>query len=434
MILDAVYLLVAMLVLPWVAWRKFSGGRPVAAPWRRFTGRIDPLATKGGRPRVWLHGVSVGEVNLLHRLAEEIRRVDPAIDCVVSSSTTTGLELATARFGAERTFPCPLDFSWAVKTAMDRVRPDLIVLGELELWPNLLGIAHARGIPILVANGRMSDRSFRGYRRLGGIARRMLSRLEVVLARSEEDAARFRSLGAGSVEVTGSMKFDGVAGDREATTVRELASLAGLGEAPVFVAGSTQAPEELLAIDAFLDASREHPRLRLLIVPRHVERSAEIAGLLESKGVRWQSRSRLEADGPDPEAHVLLVDTTGELSRWWGTATVAFVGGSLDGKRGGQNMLEPAAYGVPLCFGPHTWNFREEVAMLLAAGGAEVVHDGRELGAFLQRALADRPWSESLASAARSLVEANRGAVRRTAERVVERLRRPSPGGGRWRA
>ncbi len=431
MILDAVYLFVAMLALPWVAWRKLSGGRPVAAPWRRFTGRIGPLVAKGDRPRVWLHGVSVGEVNLLHRLAEEIRRVDPAIDCVVSSSTTTGLELATARFGRDRTFPCPLDFSWAVRAVMTRVQPDLIVLGELELWPNLLGIAARLGIPVIVANGRMSDRSFHGYRRLGGIARRMLSQLGVVLARSEEDAARFRSLGAGNVEVTGSMKFDGVAGDRQAAGVRALASLAGLGDAPVFLAGSTQSPEEELAIDAFLAASRPHPLLRLLIVPRHVERSAEIAGLLGSKGVRWQKRSRLEIDGADPEARVLLVDTTGELGRWWGTATVAFVGGSLDGKRGGQNMLEPAAYGMPLCFGPHTRNFREEVAMLLAAGGAEAVHDGRELAAFLQRALADRSWSDSMASAARSLVEANRGAVRRTAERVVERLRQESRPGGR---
>lgn len=430
MILDAVYLLVALLALPWVAWRKLSGGRPVAAPWRRFTGRIGPLVAKGDRPRVWLHGVSVGEVNLLHRLAEEIRRVDPAIDCVVSSSTTTGLELATARFGTERTFPCPLDFSWAVRAVMTRVQPDLIVLGELELWPNLLGIARDRGIPVIVANGRMSDRSFRGYRRLGGIARRMLSQLAAVLARSEQDAARFRSLGAGNVEVTGSMKFDGVAGDRQAADVRALASLADLRDAPVFLAGSTQSPEEVLAIDAFLAVSRQHPRLRLLIVPRHVERSAEIAGLLESKGVRWQNRSRLETDGADPEARVLLVDTTGELSRWWGTATVAFVGGSLDGKRGGQNMLEPAAYGMPLCFGPHTWNFREEAAMLLAAGGAEVVHDARDLEAFLRRALADRAWSDSLASAARSLVDANRGTVRRTAERVVERLRPPFPPDG----
>jgi len=314
---------------------------------------------------------------------------------------------------------------------MNRVEPDLIVLGELELWPNLLGIAARRGIPVIVANGRMSDRSFRGYRRLGGIARKMLSQLGAVLARSEEDAARFRSLGAGDVEVTGSMKFDGVEGDRNAAGVRELASLAGLGDAPVFLAGSTQAPEEALAIDAFRAVSQRHPRLKLLIVPRHVERSAEIADLLESKGVRWQNRSRLETDGANPEARVLLVDTTGELSRWWGTATVAFVGGSLDGNRGGQNMLEPAAYGLPLCFGPHTWNFREEVAMLLAAGGADVVHDGRELEAFLQRALADRSWSDSLATAARSLVQANRGAVRRTAERVVERLRQPFPAGGR---
>jgi 3-deoxy-D-manno-octulosonic-acid transferase len=164
MLLNAVYLVAFVALLPWVAWRKLSGGRPVAAPWMRFTGGIPPLPRcDAGVSRIWFHGVSVGEVQLLSVLAAEIRRQADAaglpVDCVISSSTTTGLDVAAKRFGTDHTFPCPLDFTWAVNRVLDRVRPDLLVLGELELWPNLLACAHARGIPIVVANARMSEKS-----------------------------------------------------------------------------------------------------------------------------------------------------------------------------------------------------------------------------------------------------------------------------------
>ena len=165
--------------------------------------------------------------------------------------------------------------------------------------------------------------------------------------------------------LTGSLKYDGVKGDRDADDVRRLAALAGIAaDDVVFLAGSTQAPEERLALAAFEAASVDHPRLRLVIVPRHVERAQEIAALLDATGHDWRLRSRLatrEAEAAAPRPRVLLVDTTGELAAWWGTAAIAFVGGSLDGRRGGQNMLEPAAYGAAVSFGPFTRNFREEV-------------------------------------------------------------------------
>ncbi|MFM8952510.1 MAG: glycosyltransferase N-terminal domain-containing protein, partial [Planctomycetaceae bacterium] len=185
MLLDFAYLVAALLALPWVAWRRLSGGRPVAAPWTRLTGSIaPPPAPAADTSRIWLHGVSVGEVQLLSALAAELRaQADAAgrsIDCVISSSTTTGLELAAKRFGPNRTFPCPLDFTWAVDRVLDRVRPDLIVLGELELWPTLLARAARRGIPVVVANGRMSERSAAGYGRVAWLARRMLGRVTTV--------------------------------------------------------------------------------------------------------------------------------------------------------------------------------------------------------------------------------------------------------------
>jgi 3-deoxy-D-manno-octulosonic-acid transferase len=435
MLLNVVYLVAFVVLLPWVAWRKLSGGRPVAAPWTRFTGGIPPLPRCDvGVSRIWFHGVSVGEVQLLSVLAAEIRRQADesgrSVDCVISSSTTTGLDVAAKRFGAEQTFPCPLDFTWAVNRVLDRVRPDLLVLGELELWPNLLACVHARGIPVVVANARMSEKSAKGYGRIRPIVRRMLAKVSLVIARSQEDADRFTSFappGGCDVIVTGSMKFDGVKGDRQASDVLRLRHLAGFHDDDVvFLAGSTQAPEEQLSLDAFAAAAARHPRLRLVIVPRHVERTPEIVALLDRSGVRWQLRSRLGTPvaplPADLQARVLLVDTTGELGWWWGTAAIAFVGGSLDGKRGGQNMLEPAAYGAAVSFGPHTRNFRDEVRRLLAADAAVVVADGAALAEFVRQCLETEGFAAALGGRANELVASQRGSTAATAAAILRKL------------
>ncbi|NDC63240.1 MAG: 3-deoxy-D-manno-octulosonic acid transferase [Planctomycetia bacterium] len=432
MLLDALYLVAFVALLPWMAWRRLCGGRPVAAPWTRLAGAVAPLPRRPGVARIWMHGVSVGEVQLLASLAEEIDRqaaaAGRAVECIASSSTTTGLEVAGRRFGPRHSFPCPFDFTWAVTRVLDGIRPDMLVLGELELWPNLLALARARGIPIVVANARMSERSCRGYRRIGALTRRMLGRISLVLARSREDADRFALHGARDVIVTGSMKFDGVRGDRSAPEIERLRRLAGLAvDDIVFLAGSTQAPEEQLAVDAWRAAAAAHPRLRLVIVPRHVERAGEIASLLTRAGLRWRLRSRLdEPDDARPVAEqgpvILLVDTTGELGWWWGTATIAFVGGSLDGRRGGQNMLEPAAYGAAVSFGPQTHNFRDEVRILLESEAAVVVADGVDLAAFLQRCLDEPGWAASLGRRAADLVASHRGARAVTAREILGRL------------
>jgi len=427
MLLDLIYLVVFVALLPWIAWRRWSGGRPVAAPWIRFTGSIPPLPAKGARKRIWLHGVSVGEIQLLSSLAREIEaRAESrgqAVEFVVSSSTTTGLELAAKRFGHAVVFPCPLDFTWAVRRVLGAVDADLLVLGELELWPHLLAGAWQRRLPVVVANGRLSQHSARGYRRVAPLVRRMLSRVTLVSARSAADAERFRALGAANVVAAGSMKFDGVRGDRKHEDVRRLARLAGFRDDDVvFLAGSTQAPEEALAIDAYRAAAADHPRLRLVIVPRHVERKPELVALLDGSGLAWQARSILDKEGAAPDARVLLVDTTGELGAWWGTATIAFVGGSLDGKRGGQNMLEPAAYGAAVCFGPYTRNFDDEVAVLLAADAARVIADGPGLAMFVRACLDDPRTVLALGTRAAGTVAAHRGATAATAERILATL------------
>jgi 3-deoxy-D-manno-octulosonic-acid transferase len=227
------------------------------------------------------------------------------------------------------------------------------------------------------------------------------------------------------VAVTGSVKFDGAECDRGNPSTRRLADLAGFAaDDIVFLAGSTQNPEEKLALEAFQRLASSHPRLRLVLVPRHPERFAEVAKMLDESRVEWTRRSSLQPGRPAPENRVLLVDTVGELGAWWGTATLAYVGGSM-GSRGGQNMIEPAAYGADVAFGPRTENFRDVVGLLLAAAAATVVRDGGELEGWLRGCLETPAESAARGARAQSLVLAQQGATRRTLDQLGKLLETP---------
>lgn len=414
--LNAVYLALLAFASPWLAYKAARQGKYREGFGAKFLGAVPPR--QGDRPCVWLHAVSVGEVNLLATLLAEITRRRPGWECVISTTTMTGYALAKKKYAGYSVFYCPLDFSWAVRQAMRRIRPSCLVLAELELWPNLIRAAKEQGARVAVINGRLSQNSHRGYRRLRPLVAGVLRQVDLIAAQNQEYAERFLDLGAlhAAIRVTGSMKFDGAQTDRGNSATRRLSELVGISKGDiVFLAGSTQEPEEELAIATFRKLSAEHPQLRFILVPRHRERFEEVARLLESSGMPWQRRSRLEADDADPGARILLVDAIGELGTWWGTAEIAFVGGSL-GSRGGQNMIEPAAYGAAVSFGPNTRNFRDIVAMLLAAEAAVVVNDGTELTAFVRRALVDRLFAAALGQRARALVASQLGATARTFE------------------
>jgi 3-deoxy-D-manno-octulosonic-acid transferase len=335
--------------------------------------------------------------------------------------TQAGYRLALKRYAPRTVFYCPLDLSWAVNRAMKRVRPQVVVLCELELWPNLVAAARQHGSKVAIINGRLSDKSFRGYRRIHWLARRVLGQVDLVAAQNEEYAERFRTLGAraDAVQVTGSIKFDGARTNRNSVETRRLAALAGIEDGDVvFLAGSTQDPEESLALDVFERVAGEFPHLRVILVPRHPERFEEVAAMLDRRGVKWQRRSLLNSSSDDQganSARVLLVDAVGELGHWWGTARIAFVGGSLT-SRGGQNMIEPAAYGAAVSFGPNTWNFRDIVSLLLDKDGAVVVRNHEELEAFVRRCLSEPRYADELGRRARELVLGQQGAADRTVE------------------
>lgn len=417
LILNAVYLLLILASLPWFLWAAWRKGKYREGYAEKFLGRV-PVRTSDA-PCVWLHAVSVGEVNLLGPLLQAITCRRPDVECVISTTTHTGMNLARKKYPEHTVSYCPLDFTWATAEAMRRIRPDVLVLVELELWPNLVAAARRRGARVAVVNGRLSEPSFRGYRRVRPLLRSVLKRLDLVAVQDETYAERFLALGARreTVYATGSIKYDGAPTDRNNPSTRRLAELAGFApDDVVFLAGSTQDGEEAAALDTFRELAGEFPRLRLVLVPRHPERFDAVGRLLDTSGVAWVRRSRFSdgsSDAPASAARVLLVDTVGELGAWWGTTHIAFVGGSL-GSRGGQNMIEPAAYGAAVSFGPNTRNFRDIVAALLERHAAVVVADRTELTAFVRRCLDEPGWAAELGHRAQQHVREQLGATERT--------------------
>ncbi len=429
LILNTVYLLLLLAGLPWLLWSAWRKGKYREGYAEKLLGRV-PTRTSDA-PCVWLHAVSVGEVNLLSPLLHAIARRRPDAECVISTTTHTGMNLARRKYPEHTVFYCPLDFTWAAAEAMRRVRPSVLALAELELWPNLVAAAHRHGARVAVVNGRLSEPSFRGYRRIRFLLRRVFERIDLVAVQDGTYAERFLAVGARpeTVHVTGSMKYDGARTGRDNPATRRLAELAGFApDDVVFLAGSTQEGEEEAALAAFTELAGEYPRLRLVLVPRHPERFDAVARLLDQSGVAWVRRSRLPAASgdPAPAARVLLVDTVGELGAWWGTAHLAFVGGSL-GSRGGQNMIEPAAYGAAVSFGPNTRNFRDIVAALLTRDAALVVADRAELTAFARRCLSEPDWAAELGRRAQRHVREQLGATDRTAALLEPLLPGASP-------
>jgi 3-deoxy-D-manno-octulosonic-acid transferase len=429
-VLDLFYLLALVLLAPWVLYKVLTAGKYRHGLAAKLLGRVPPAARSAGapstRPRAWFHGVSVGEVHLLRQVVGAFRQRHPGWDLVVSATTDTGHGEAVRQFPDLPVFFFPFDFSWAVRWALGAVRPDLVVLAEGELWPNFVFAARALDIPVVVVNGRLSPRSARRYRRLSVLARPLLGCVDLVAVQTEEYAGHFLSLGvpAEKVVVTGSVKFDGVETDPRAEKVEEMRRLLNVQPGQrLWVCGSTQAPEEEVALAIYRRARADVPGLRLVLVPRQRERFDEVAALLGRSGLPFVRRSELAGPVADVDA-VVLVDTFGELSALWGLAEVAYVGGSLDGRRGGQNMIEPSAYGAAVTFGPHVWNFRDVAENLVAAGGAVQVADAAGLEAAVRALLSDADRRRRMGEAARRYVRTQQGATARTMTAIDEVLRR----------
>ncbi len=427
-LLNLIYLGLLFVCAPWLLYRSIRSGKYREGWAEKFKGKA-PLRI-GDRPCIWFHAVSVGEVLSLRPLVRELARRRPGWDLMVSTTTPTGLAVARRTFPELVTFYAPLDFSWSARRAVARVRPTVLALVELELWPNLVWTAKQAGARVAIINGRLSLRSHQGYRRLRGPLGSTLRRLDAVAAQTEEYAERFVDLGIPRqrVRVTGSVKFEGLENDRNNPKTLRLRRELGISPAEVvFVAGSTMDGEEAAALSAYRAARAEHPGLRLIVVPRHIERFEPVATWLRQQGesvIRRSAPASTTRQGvPGGSPPVILIDTIGELSAVWGLADVAYVGGSLKPGRGGQNMMEPAAFGASVLFGPHTENFRETVEHLLSRGGARQVGNAEELTSALADDLNDPESAANRGAAGRSYVLAQIGATDRTLaelDRLVE--------------
>jgi 3-deoxy-D-manno-octulosonic-acid transferase len=410
-----------VLLLPRFAIDALRNGKYVTGLRQRL-GDIPPIKSDG-RPTIWLHCVSVGEAQAALSLVRRLKETFPNHTLVISTTTVTGQRLAQTIFKeqAAAIFYFPIDWTWTVRRVLRQINPAAIFIMETELWPNLFHAARQRNTPIVLLNGRISDKSFRRYRRIRPFISRVLNDLTLATMQSEQDAMRIRELGLANERIVavGNLKFDntGTAADDKLTTqIRERFSFAD--DRPLFVAASTHAPEEAVVLNAFRLVRQSHANLRLLLAPRHPERFAEVAALLSASEFSV-ARGSAPAAKDDELADIILLDSIGELSAVFPLARIAFIGGSI-APHGGHNVIEPATHGLCTITGPHTSNFAAITKAMLAEGALVQLSDTREstteLAQTLKELLSDEQRRTAIGKRARTVCETNRGATTRTLE------------------
>ena len=408
------YILAVYLATPLISLVMLWRGMRDRSYWANFPERFG-FGAQLPPGSIWIHAVSVGEVQASASLVTTLRERYPGIPVVVTTLTPTGATRAKTLFkDLAQVRYVPFDLPGAVRRFFNRVQPRLAVIFETELWPNLYHQCGRRRIPLVLASARISSRSVNRYLRLRSLFRDALSRGVVVAAQGTADADRFKSLGADPerIHVTGNIKFDFSVpldlGERGGQ-LREFYAAAR----PVWVAGSTHAGEEAIVLEAHRIVRSAHPRALLVLVPRHPPRFEEVASSLQQAGVRYVRRSECRGERAGAAAalaEVLLVDTLGELLDFYAAADVALVGGSLV-PVGGHNLLEPAALGLPVLTGPYTANSAEIAKLLVERGAAQVVHNAEELGAGVALLLADAGERDRIGALGRDSVDRNRGAL-----------------------
>jgi 3-deoxy-D-manno-octulosonic-acid transferase len=422
-LLDFVYLVICVFLSPWILYRSCAAGR------RDFAMRFG-VGLPGSTPScIWLHGSSVGEVTVLRSLVATLERDHPGIPLVISAFTATGLEAARKLYPDHPIMPLPVDLSFVVARYLQHFEPRLIVIAESEFWPNLIGLAHERGIPVALVNGKMSAKSFAVHARTRLVSR-VLEKFAVLAMQTEEHAERLRKLGVAParLHVTGNMKYDLTSAGSGANAPALRASLGYDPADVVIVGGSLHDGEDEALLDAYAAARAAVPAAALVIVPRYpadaeaVEQRARARGFAVVRKTAIDSKS---AAAPG-RSGVLVVDTLGELSRVYAAADLAFVGGSLffrGANKGGHNLMEPAVLGVPVLFGPYNFSFKETVDDLLEADAGKLVRDAAELRAAVVALAADGDARRALGQRGRCVIEAGRGATARNYALLAQWLR-----------
>ena len=364
---------------------------------------------------VWLHAVSVGETNLALTVLKEWTAREPERKFVLSTTTTTAQEIARNRApGKTAVIFCPIDFAPFVCRTLDLLKPCALVIFETELWPNMVLMSRKRGVRTALINTRLSDRSFRGYRRFRFFFAPILRAFDAIGAQTETDRERLTAIApdmADRITVTGNIKFDQLPPDKPGF---DFSTVFGKDFGKVVIAASTHNPEDALIVQAFTEVRKKFPDTRLVIVPRHAERGGEIEKILAASGLNWLRRSTGGRSGETPD--VLLADTTGELPGFLKSADLVIMGKTLAGNDEGQNIIEPALLGKPVLCGPKLKNFRQAIDALRKNHAVRIVEPDSRLAAELESLLADPAAAAALGDAAAKTMQANRGALQKTME------------------
>lgn len=392
------------------------------------------IARKGDAPTVMIHAVSVGELNATRGLIDELKKRHPSLHFVVSTTTQTGYERGQQLYGSREDVTLihyPLDFSAAIARVLDGLRPMLVILMELELWPNFMAACERRSIPVVLANGRITEPSFKKYKIASLVTRRMFRRLAWAGAQEEVYAVRFIELGAdpAKVTITGTMKFDTAPRPGPIAGADELSREMGIGH-PLWVCGSTGPGEEEIVLDCYRELLKDFPDLQLAIIPRKPERFDEVAQMIEQKSFPCLRRT---SKTTGPAGAVLLGDTMGELRKFYALADVVFVGRTLvdlGAKQHGSDMIEPAALGKPTVVGPFTGNFAEVMNAFQKAQAIQTVTTVAELTLKVTHLLQDTAAASAMGARACEVVNDQRGATLRTLDHIEPILQKrlpPSP-------
>ena len=418
-VLDLLYLFAGLAYSPVIVYRAIRYGR-YRTGWAERFGRASRKSPK--KKCIWLHAVSMGEVNAAKTIIKELEAKFSDFEIVISTTTDTGFARAASLFSKDhQVFYFPFDFSWAMHRAFNNIRPAICLLMELEVWPNFVRLAKQFDAPVVVVNGRISDKSFPKYKRAKLLVKHVFRKVNLVLAQTDEYAQRFREIGAGNVIVTSSLKYDTAQITDKVKGTDALATQLNIGKERIWVAGGTGPDEEKIILDVFtsLKQSSQLKDLRLVVVPRKPERFDEVARLIgdtEFEFIRYSSIKNTVVRCRE-KAAVILGDTMGDLRKFYCLANVIFVGRSLV-PMGGSDMIEATALGKCTVFGPHTFNFKQTVDSLLAGNGAIVVNNGDELLNTIQKCLTEPDFARRIAQNGQDVIKKNQGATAKSIEQI----------------
>ena len=441
-VLDLLYIIAGLLYSPVVIYRAVRHNR-YRTGWGQRFGKISRVNPE--KKCIWIHSVSVGEVNAAKTIVKELQEKFGDYDIVISTTTDTGQARANTLFGNRyKVIYFPYDFSWVMRKAFKNINPAICLLMELEVWPNFVNTAQRQNVPVVIVNGRISDKSFSRYSKIKPVVKNVFAKIDLVLAQTNEYADRFRQIGVPkeNVFVTGSLKYDTAQiSDKVegADLLAEQLNQAGwamhanskdgvLSTSYIWVAGATGPGEEEIILDVFKQLTQNKADLQLVIVPRKPERFDEVAQLITNAGyecLRYsviKQTSKKESRATSHERRtVLLGDTMGDLRKFYSLATIIFVGRSLV-LMGGSDMMEATALGKCTMFGPYAFNFKQTVDALLENEGAILIKDKQELLEAIQKCLNDPPYAQKIAQNGQQVIKNNQGATQKTLEKISSLL------------